>query len=83
MVDCFAGQPHRSDATANAPLRLSDDVLAFDRTWYVPANATLVIAGDFDRDAEPWLDPARVPRAELDGIVAALYGVSAEELTAI
>ena len=25
-----------------------DDVLAFYRTWYVPANATLAIAGDFD-----------------------------------
>jgi len=25
-----------------------DDVLAFYRTWYVPANATLVIAGDVD-----------------------------------
>jgi zinc protease len=27
-----------------------DDVLAFYRTWYVPANATLVIAGDVDLD---------------------------------
>jgi len=27
-----------------------EDVLAFYRTWYVPANASLVIAGDFDRD---------------------------------
>ena len=26
-----------------------DDVLAFYRTWYVPANATLVIAGDVAR----------------------------------
>ena len=25
-----------------------DDVRAFFRTWYVPANATLVVAGDFD-----------------------------------
>jgi predicted Zn-dependent peptidase len=29
-----------------------DDVLAFYRTWYVPANATLVIAGDVGADAE-------------------------------
>jgi zinc protease len=29
-----------------------DDVLAFYRTWYVPANATLVIAGDIGSDAE-------------------------------
>jgi predicted Zn-dependent peptidase len=28
-----------------------DDVLAFYRTWYVPANATLVIAGDVGDDA--------------------------------
>jgi predicted Zn-dependent peptidase len=27
-----------------------DDVLAFYRTWYVPANATLVISGDVDDD---------------------------------
>jgi predicted Zn-dependent peptidase len=25
-----------------------DDIIAFYRAWYVPANATLVIAGDFD-----------------------------------
>jgi predicted Zn-dependent peptidase len=31
-----------------------DDVLAFYRTWYVPANATLVIAGDVGDD--PALD---------------------------
>jgi len=29
-----------------------DDVLGFYRTWYVPANATLVIAGDVGPDAE-------------------------------
>ncbi len=27
-----------------------DDVRAFFRTWYVPNNATLVVAGDFDKD---------------------------------
>lgn len=34
-------------------------------------------------DALGTRDPAHVPKAELDAIVAALYGVSAEELTAI
>lgn len=29
-----------------------EDVMAFYRTWYVPANATLVIAGDVGSDAE-------------------------------
>jgi zinc protease len=29
----------------------TDDVLAFYRTWYVPANATLLIAGDVDEAA--------------------------------
>lgn len=29
----------------------ASDVLAFLRTWYSPANATLAIAGAFDRDA--------------------------------
>ncbi len=29
-----------------------DDVLAFYRTWYVPANATLVIAGDVPDDID-------------------------------
>ena len=27
-----------------------DDVRAFFRTWYVPNNATLVVAGDFEKD---------------------------------
>lgn len=27
-----------------------DDVRAFFRTWYVPNNATIVVAGDFDKD---------------------------------
>ncbi len=38
-----------------------DDVHAFYRTWYVPANATLVIAGDVDD-------------AELDGLVDRYFG---------
>ena len=33
-----------------------DDVLAFYRTWYVPANATLVIAGDVDDSLDETVD---------------------------
>jgi predicted Zn-dependent peptidase len=33
-----------------------DDVLAFYRTWYVPANATLVIAGDVPPDVDARVD---------------------------
>ncbi len=33
-----------------------DDILAFYRTWYVPANATLVIAGDVPEDLDAQLD---------------------------
>jgi predicted Zn-dependent peptidase len=33
-----------------------DDVLAFHRTWYVPANATLVIAGDVPADVDALVD---------------------------
>ncbi|MGE3548059.1 MAG: M16 family metallopeptidase, partial [Kofleriaceae bacterium] len=33
-----------------------DDVLAFYRTWYVPANATLVIAGDVPDDIDALVD---------------------------
>jgi zinc protease len=33
-----------------------DDVLAFYRTWYVPANATLVIAGDTPDDLDAVVD---------------------------
>ena len=33
-----------------------DDVLAFYRTWYVPANATLVIAGDLPDDVDALVD---------------------------
>jgi predicted Zn-dependent peptidase len=33
-----------------------DDVLAFYRTWYVPANATLVLAGDVPDDVDALLD---------------------------
>jgi predicted Zn-dependent peptidase len=34
----------------------ADDVLAFYRTWYVPANATLVIAGDVPDDVDSLVD---------------------------
>jgi predicted Zn-dependent peptidase len=37
------GTPHDLDAAT------LDDVKAFFRTWYVPNNATLVIAGDIDK----------------------------------
>jgi len=33
-----------------------EDVLAFYRTWYVPANATLVIAGDVPADTDALVD---------------------------
>ena len=33
-----------------------EDVLAFYRTWYVPANATLVIAGDVPADLDARVD---------------------------
>ena len=33
-----------------------EDVLAFYRTWYVPANATLVIAGDVPDDVDAVID---------------------------
>jgi len=33
-----------------------DDVLAFYRTWYVPANATLVVAGDVPDDVDALVD---------------------------
>jgi len=33
-----------------------EDVLAFYRTWYVPANATLVIAGDVDDGVDAAVD---------------------------
>jgi predicted Zn-dependent peptidase len=34
----------------------AEDVLAFYRTWYVPANATLVIAGDVPDDLDALVD---------------------------
>ena len=34
----------------------TEDVLAFYRTWYVPANATLVLAGDVPDDVDALVD---------------------------
>src|SRR5439155_25501722 len=53
-----------------------EDVLAFYRTWYVPANATLVVAGDVPEDVDAVVDryfgsfprsrrPARAPAPAL------------------
>jgi predicted Zn-dependent peptidase len=45
------GHPHRYltiGLTEHIEGATLDDVLAFYRTWYVPANATLVVAGDVD-----------------------------------
>ncbi|HEY0251740.1 MAG TPA: pitrilysin family protein, partial [Kofleriaceae bacterium] len=45
------GHPHRYltiGLTEHIEAATLDDVLEFYRTWYVPANATLVIAGDVD-----------------------------------
>lgn len=45
------GHPHRYltiGLTEHIEAATLADVLAFYRTWYVPANATLVIAGDVD-----------------------------------
>jgi len=45
------GHPHRYltiGLTEHIEAATLGDVLAFYRTWYVPANATLVIAGDVD-----------------------------------
>ena len=44
-----AAPPDDRPATTHIQAATVDDVLAFYRTWYVPANATLVIAGDVDR----------------------------------
>lgn len=59
VVDCFAGQPRRWDATANAPLRLDDaDVLANVRraqdTNGLPRSAALApsAAGRLNLDVE-------------------------------
>lgn len=53
-----------------------EDVLAFYRTWYVPANATLVIAGDVPDDVDALVDryfgsfpvSHRPPRAVLPAV---------------
>jgi zinc protease len=46
------GHPYATHGEADKTTGLhAADVLAFLRTWYTPANATLAIAGAFDRDA--------------------------------
>ncbi len=50
-----------------------DDVKRFFRTWYVPANATLAISGDFDpADAKKLVDKwfASFPKSEKPKVVA-------------
>jgi zinc protease len=47
------GHPHRYltiGLTEHIEAATLDDVAAFYRTWYVPANATLVVAGDVEPD---------------------------------
>jgi len=53
------GHPHRYltiGLTPHIEGATLDDVLAFYRTWYVPANATLVIAGDVDDGVHAVID---------------------------
>jgi len=53
------GHPHRHltiGRHADIQAATLDDVIAFYRTWYVPANATLVIAGDVGDDVDRLVD---------------------------
>ena len=61
------------EGSGNVDRIRADDVLAFLHTWYLPSNATLVVAGAFDRDATlavvtrdfgglpSWAPPTRPP----------------------
>ncbi len=49
----FAGTPFATASGGTVPSfekMTADDIRAFYRTWYEPANATLVVAGDIDPD---------------------------------
>ena len=53
------GHPHRHltiGTHEHLQAATASDIEGFYRTWYVPANATLVLAGDLDGDADALVD---------------------------
>jgi len=65
-----AGHPYSWDvigSMADLDAASLDDVRAFYKRWYVPNNATLVIAGDFDpAQARAWIEKyfGEIPRGD-------------------